>query len=53
VALNVFFLFRIFRGSDTDANGSKPGGYASFPDNQQPTPGYEDDKTTPYNPPEY
>ena len=54
VVFNVFILFRIVRGSDADVSGgTKPGGYASFPDNQQTSPGYEDEKTTPYNPPEY
>lgn len=56
VVYNVIVVIRIFKGSDKDSSGMRQGGgsgYASFPDNQQPPSGYDEEKSAPYNPPEY
>ncbi len=56
IGVNVFFLFRILKGLDRDSTGGgggPGGGYASFPEGQDPVDGGGDDKGTTYSPPEY
>ena len=51
IGVNLFFLFRIIKGQDRDSGaGGTTGGYASFPEGQEPPGG---DETPAYTPPEY
>lgn len=57
IGVNIFFLFRIIKGQDRDSaaaaagEGGAGGGYASFPEGQEPPGG--DDQAPAYTPPEY